>query len=183
MTGAIEILCDEIKFDFQPEMESSDLLVSFVAVLVDEIRCMRDTKNILAEVTGVAASEGSGEVLALADEMLEQFTTVALTDAARIAAAAAVHHKCREVNPEDQYPTDHLVNMLSGCASAVRFGLEKPCRSRHAAEAASHVWAQKYGVNLFDSFTPNWERDWARAKMMDALKRLEVVRAAARALV
>lgn len=57
-------------------------------------------------------------------------------------------------------------------ASAIRFGLETPCRSRHAAHAAQHVWQQIYGISLFDSHTPGWQREWARSKMIAALTAL-----------
>jgi hypothetical protein len=89
-----------------------------------------------------------------------------------IASAALVHNLCHELNPEDAYPTNHTIDMLSSCASAIRFGLEKPCRSRHAADAAGHIWKQRYGLRLFDSFTPAWQKDWTRVQLQEAILRL-----------
>ena len=47
--------------------------------------------------------------------------------------------------------------------------MEKPCHSRHAAEAASHIWRLKYGVGLHDSLTPSWEHEWARVMFQRAM--------------
>jgi hypothetical protein len=64
---------------------------------------------------------------------------------------------------------DRPVEMLSACASAVRFGLEAPCRSRHAADAAQQVWTVKYGVTLSDDQSPGWGDQWARRLFRRAL--------------
>lgn len=69
----------------------------------------------------------------------------------------------------DDGPCDHLLDMLSSCASAIRFGLEKPCTSRYAAAAANHIWSHLYGVHLFDQFTDEWQKDWARAQLQAAI--------------
>ena len=89
-----------------------------------------------------------------------------------ISKAAAVHDFVHTTGNDEAYPCDHLVDMLSSCASAIRFGLEVPCRSRHAAEAANHIWKRVYGISLFDSFTSNWCHDWTRAKLTEALIQL-----------
>ncbi len=93
---------------------------------------------------------------------------------AMICRAAEAHAFIREVAPEDAYPCDHLIDMLSSCVSAIRFGLEKPCHSRHAAKAANHIWKHKYGVKLFDNFTPAWQKDWSRAMLQEAILSLAI---------
>lgn len=118
-----------------------------------------------------APSSDSAEVLRRIQELF-LLGGVAQTSQTLIDGAAEVHSFIHDVAPEDAYPCDHLIDMLSSCVSAVRFGLEKPCHSRHAAEAANHVWKHKYGVRLFDSFTSAWETDWARAMLQEAITRL-----------
>lgn len=163
--GPVRILCDEIGFDFDPRLEREDVFVAFVRELVAAVEERREVQSRIAHVTHRPPSEGSGEVLALANRMLSWPTTTA----DRIAAAGVVHDAAHRLNPEGVYPTDHLIDMLSSCASAIRFGLEIPCRSRHAAGAANHVWKQRYGVSLFDSETPSWEREWARKRLLSAI--------------
>ena len=94
---------------------------------------------------------------------------------ALIDGAAEVHSFIHEVEGSEDGPCDHLIDMLSSCVSAIRFGLEKPCHSRHAAAAASHIWKHLYGVSLFDSFTPEWEKDWARAQLQEAILRRAII--------
>ena len=162
--GPVEILCKEIGFRFLPAMESPDMLVAFVRSLVSEVADMRDIQDRIAHVTHQPPSEGSNIVLGTAEAALRQ------TDIAEmIRLAAEVHALADQYNPEDTYPTDHLIDMLSSCASVIRFGLEFPCHSRHAAFAADHIWKCKYGISLFDQYTSNWRRDWARAKFEEAM--------------
>lgn len=164
MSGAVEILCKEIEYPFDPRLERTDLLVAFVAELVGVVRDGREVEAAIVKMTGRPPSEGSGEVLKLAEAMLSAQNTEDM-----IEAAAGVHEACRRLNPEGAYPTDHLIDMLQSCASALRFGLEQPCRSRHAADAANHVWKRTYGVGRFDKHTPPWSKAWARTKLHDAL--------------
>lgn len=96
--------------------------------------------------------------------MLGQTTVADLID-----GAEKVHDLCHEWNPEETYPTDHLIDMLSGCASAIRFGLETPCRSRHAAGAAAHIWEQRYGIRLQDELSSAWRKDWSRTQFQRAV--------------
>lgn len=162
--GVVRKLCDEIGFSWDERLERVDVLVAFVSQLVGEIDFSRAMQERIGSMGGKAPSEGSAEALAAAKEML------AGTDRAElIERAASLHDACDRLNPEDAYPTDHLIDMLSSCASAIRFGLELPCMSRHAAAACSHVWKQVYGVSRFDSCTPAWEHDWARRKLTEAL--------------
>jgi hypothetical protein len=163
--GPIRILCEEIGLRFHKRLETPEMLVAFVAVLVSEVDSMRRMSALLAERIGSEAPSGASDiVLTAATEMLGQKSITSL-----IEAAGVVHSLCHEHNPDDAYPTDHVINMLSGCASAIRFGLETPCRSRHAASAAEHIWSQRYGISLFDEATPRWERDWARAKFVEGV--------------
>jgi hypothetical protein len=146
--GPVEILCKEIDFRFERHMEAALILVAFVRVLVSEVA---DIRQMHASIAGIT------KTLTLADPD------------AMICRAAEAHAFIRGVAPEDAYPCDHLIDMLSSCVSAIRFGLEKPCHSRHAAQAANHIWKHKYGVSLFDNFTPAWQKDWARAMLQEAV--------------
>jgi hypothetical protein len=162
--GPIEILCKEIGFVFHKKMESPEMLAAFVSVLVERISSIRATQVQIARMGGEPPSAGSEEVLRLVTEML------ASNDVDGLARKAAeTHDVIHRIVPDDAYPCDHLIDMLSSCVSAIRFGLEKPCRSRHAAEAASHVWRHVYGVRLFDSFTSSWGKEWARAQFQAAM--------------
>src|ERR1700678_1534394 len=142
--GPVRILCDEIGFRFDERLEQPAVLIAFVRELVREIAFEREIGvRSKGFVVGPGPSEASGEVLALAEKMLSEGTRE---------SAAAVHDAAHVWNPEDG-PCDHLIDMLSSCASALRFGLETPCHSRHAAAAASHVWGRLYGVSRFDGYT------------------------------
>lgn len=167
--GPIRILCDEIGFPFDRRLERRDLLVAFVAELVSEVRGRRDIGVHVAALTGHTPSDSSATVLGLAEAMVLETTPDALKR-----AAEAVHDASHELNPDDAYPTDHLIDMLSSCASAIRFGLESPCRSRHAAEAANHVFRHVYGVSRFDSHTADWSKGWARTLLSSAILSLLV---------
>lgn len=168
--GPVEILCKEIDFRFDRQMESQALFVSFVSGLVREVDEMREWRKRIADIPGVleeSPSDDSGEVLLRACEMLAVRGREAL-----IAEAANIHHFISQVEGPEDGPCDHLIDMVSSCVSAIRFGLETPCHSRHAAEAANHIWRKKYGVRLEDQFTPAWQKDWARAKLQEAILRL-----------
>lgn len=169
--GPVQILCEEIKFRFHRSMERPDIFTAFVRQLVSVVADDRAMRSLLAgKVTTAPPSEGSAQVLEAAQNMFEP----GLSIRARISRADKVHDLSRELNPEDAYPTDHLIDMLSGCASAIRFGLETPCRSRHAAGAADHIWGQRYGVRLFDEYTSNWRNDWARGQLQLAILSLSI---------
>lgn len=161
--GPIEILCKEIGYRFDTRMEAPAVLVAFVRVLVGQVATMRRMADSLTKFTGNAPSTDSATVLSRVEDML------AGDPRSMIPVCAELHHLCHELNPDEAYPTDHLIDMLSSCVSAIRFGLECPCRSRHAASAAQHIWKHVYGVSLFDNFTPNWEKDWIRAQLQDAI--------------
>lgn len=166
--GSVRILCDEIGFRFDPRLERPEVLVAFVRELVSEVAELRDMAQTISHLTGKPPSEGSASALAVAEAMLSVDNVRAW-----IGGAAMLHDACGRLNPEDACPTDHLIDMLSSCASAIRFGLEDRGElgfsSRHAASAASHVWKQVYGVSRFDSETPAWEHEWARGKLLSAI--------------
>jgi hypothetical protein len=162
--GPVRLLCDEIDFPFQQELETTEVFVSFVRMLVSNIEEARCIQAAISHVTGKSPSDGSQIVLDAAVHMLAQTETRDL-----ISNAAHVHNLAHEYNPEDAYPTDHLIDMLSSCASAIRFGLETPCRSRHAAEAAAHVWKNRYGISREDELTGAWRKDWARTQLQRAI--------------
>lgn len=164
--GPVRILCDEIGFPWDERLERTDLLVAFVSQLVDEIEHRRTMQEHVVKMGGKPPSAGSAQTLLRARAMLAEHDWDGL-----ISAAAGLHAVCDELNPESSYPTDHLIDMCSSCASAIRFGLEEctGVSSRHVAAAAQHVWAQIYGVSLFDGNTPAWEKDWARKVLIRAM--------------
>ena len=162
--GPVEILCKEIGFRFDDRLETVQVLVAFVSVLVDHIADERWMKNAISAYTGKLPTDASEEAVRRTREMLTCTDRESL-----IKTAEAVHSFIDEASPGDDDPCDHLTDMLNSCVSAVRFGLEQPCRSRHAAEAANHVWERLYGISRFDEYTGAWEKDWARAQFEKAL--------------
>lgn len=170
--GPVEILCREIDFRFTPAMETDAILIAFVGQLIERIADMHEMKASIASHIGTPApSEDSRRVIDSARAMLQAESNTEI-----IALAAALHGLCDELNPEDAYPTDHLIDLVNSCASAIRFGLEKPWRSRHAAAAADDIWKHVYGVSLFDRFTLAWRKEWARAALQDAILGIAVGR-------
>lgn len=161
--GPVEVLCKEIDFPFDRSMEVVPIFVAFVRQLVGAIDHDRAMQASIASVTGSAPSDESAEALRLAEEMLAADEPKEL-----IARAAVLHDFDHSNNPEDG-PCDHLIDMLGSCASAIRFGLEKPCHSRHAASAAQHIWRRRYGIRLEDSITPHWSKHWARIQLQNAI--------------
>lgn len=162
--GPVEILCKEIGYHFDRRMETVEMLVAFVQVLVSHIALMRAMQAQLAGVTGNSPSADSEAVLGRVLDMLNLKHRDAL-----ITRCSEVHEFIHQVAPDEAYPCDHLIDMLSSCVSAIRFGLEYPCMSRHASSAGQHIWKHVYGIRLFDSFTPAWEKDWLRAQLREAI--------------
>jgi hypothetical protein len=162
--GPVEILCEEIDFRFERSMERHDIFVSFVSMLVRQVSEMREMQERIADLTKKSPSPDSAEVLIRAQALL------AIRDRKKmVEASAGLHNFIHEVAPEDAYPCDHLIDMLSSCVSAIRFGLETPCHSRHAAEAASHIWRLRYGLTLEDRYTSEWRKDWTRTLLQLAI--------------
>jgi hypothetical protein len=166
--GPVRILCDEIGFPFDRRLEREDLFIAFVAQLVEEIGESRYLAERIGPYTGKPPSEASAGVLDVARAMVSR--DLGLSRAARLGLTRTIHGRSDEINPDDPtHSCDHVVDMLSSCASAIRFGLEWPCHSRHAAEAANHVWKHVYGVSRFDGNTPSWQHEWARSKLQAAI--------------
>lgn len=164
--SAVRILCDEIGFPFDRRMKDDRVLAAFVAELVDEVGEQMHIAETIKEFTGKPPSEAAASALALAARMVAP----GIGAAERIRVAAEIHDLSHATNPDDG-PCDHAVDMLSSCASAIRFGMEKSSglKSRHAAAAAQHVWRIVYGVSRHDRQTAHWEKDWARSKLISAL--------------
>jgi len=161
--GPVEILCKEIDFHFDRSMEAPRILVAFVAQLVGEIARERSLEASISEFTGKPPSEKSAEALRLAQDM------VTASDPGELIGRAALVHDFDHINNPEDGNCDHLIDMLSSCASALRFGLETPCHSRHAAAAAQHVWRRLYGIKREDSITPHWSKHWARIQLQSAI--------------
>lgn len=165
--GPVEILCKEIGWRgfFDHRLETQAILIAFVRELVSHVADMRAMQTMVAEHTGgKPPSDESASLLVKVGALLSLKDREML-----LAYAAEVHDFIHQIEGPEDGPCDHLTDMLSSCVLAIRFSLEKPCRSRHAANAASHVWKHRYGVSLFDGFTSAWEHDWARAQLASAL--------------
>lgn len=169
--GPVEILCREIGFAWDRRLEREDVFVAFVAELVAEVSERVRLAERIAPHFGKRPSESAVRAVNLAKTMVSFAPGLSTKARLSLAESMSIYALARETNPDDG-PCDHDVAMLASCASAIRFGLESPCHSRHAAEAASHVWKHVYGVSRFDSSTPEWSRSWAREKLTSALIRL-----------
>lgn len=166
--GPMRVLCDEIGFVWDRRLERQDLFLAFVSQLVEEIGDRMHMADAIQHLTGKPASDGSRRLLDVARNMVSD--DLGLSVEARSSLTEEIHDESREINPDDpEHSCDHAVDMLASCASAIRFGLETPCRSRHAASAAQHVWKHVYGVTRFDGKTPAWEKEWARSMLQSAI--------------
>lgn len=170
-SGAIEILCKEIGYPFDKRLERVEVLVAFVLVLVEHIGDMARTQASLA---GIAAS-----VVAPSEECLTVHSRVLATlefrTRARLIEEAAKIHDFIHTFFDDEGVsgrTDHLTDMLSSCVSAIRFGLETPCQSRHAASAANHVFDQLYDLRLEDKLSREWQKEWSRIQLAEVVLRI-----------
>lgn len=159
--GPIEILCLEIGEPFDKRLERPEMLLAFVAALVSEVGWMMELTDKISNITGKETSHPSAAALPIA-QMMAAARTVEQAEQ----LAEQVHDISDAAGEEI---ADRPLEMLSACASAVRFGLENPCRSRHAADAARQVWKNKYGVSLWDRQTPDWQHQWARRVFHTAL--------------
>ena len=161
-TGVVETLCNEIRYPFSAEMERLEILVSFTRALYFEVHDMfawheMIRRTALQQRTSPEVAKAFSEVRALLDNPYLETEK----------RSAALHNGIL-FQPDDG-PCDRFIEMLSSIVSAIRFGLEHPHMSRHAAHAAQGIWAHKYGVRLFDECTSDWEKDWARRIMAKAL--------------
>lgn len=118
--GPIQILCDEIGFHFDRRIETTAILNAFVSVILSHVVDICSTQGIIhKKAGGKAPSQDSAEALRLTWNML------ACKDDARLAKLCTeIHDLCHQINP-DEGPCDHLVDMVSSCVSAIRFGIEK----------------------------------------------------------
>lgn len=157
--GAIEILCDEIGVDFINSYESPSVLISYISVLIDEIKDMYFIDKMLEKVGGKPPSSDSKKMLSQAEILLK------INDVSQLISA------CREIHNTFTANCPYT-DMLYSCVSALRFGLEVPCHSRHAASATGHIWKKKYGITLFDKNSNRWEKDWGKVKFYEALSKL-----------
>ncbi len=167
--GPVEILCHEIAFDFNPELENMDILFLFVSVLVGHISDMRNIQVQIVKMTNNPPSDASGIIL---DKVRDLLKVDNVPDA--IDMAAAIHTEAHTANP-DEFNSDKLIDLLSSCVSAIRFGLELPCHSRHAASAAGDVFRKVYGIGRYDGFSAKWQKDWIHAQMHKAVFKTERV--------
>jgi len=171
LKGSVEILCHEIEFPFSPGMETPRVIVAFVRQLVLEVAEMRwQSEAVKGVLRRDGPSIGSGKLLDAALDMLNGDDPQIMVE-----RCAYLHAIADDFNPEDAYPADHLIDMLSSCISEIRFGCEAGCfgiGSRHAAEAAQQVWKHRYGVRLFDQLTNRWQKDWARDVLIRALTQM-----------
>lgn len=163
--GVVETLCHEIGYPFDDAMETPHTLVSFARVLFFEVNDMHSWRTMIAErglgeVQGFNTSEAAD-----AFKAVREFLENPLVDRERRCAELHNGVLCQ---PDDG-PCNRFIEMLSSIVSAIRFGLEFPCRSRHAAHAADHIWSVKYGISLFDNYTPHWSKDYARRLLAKAL--------------
>lgn len=157
---------DELKLkDLKEEsLETTAVLVCFVAALVEEVGEMMGSARRIAHVTGRGVSDECYEALNTVGELLE------IENKDDIIKASAEAH--RTVTVQEGGPYDHYMDMLSSCVSALRFGLVTPCSSRHAAAAADHIWKQKYGITLFDKHSNGWGKRWAKSKFYESFGKL-----------
>ncbi len=158
----IELLCEEIGATYTKNMETIPVLVSFVCVLVDEIDDLIQVAKKIAHLTGKEIPSGTEEAVDRVRAVL------ALRDRDKLIEDAALAHETVHA-PDGVIPCNHYMDMLSSCVSAIRFGFEQPCQSRHAAAAADHVWQHVYGVSRFDKHSHKWGKQWARVKFYEAL--------------
>ena len=146
--GLVELLCKEIGAVYCAEMESTETLIRFVAVLVDEIEEMLQIKRI----TGIdIPKEVDNYLLEVRSLLTGKFTEEEL------------HIVCKAVSEIPDTDQDgHFIDMFSSCVSVLLLGLDKSFQSRHAASAANFIFTAKYGITLFDEQSARWGTEWAR---------------------
>ena len=150
--GPVEILCDEIGAVFHPAMETIPVFLSFITVLVAEIE---NDEIMNAKIRGSQVEEKVQQAFVDMDELLSA------TDYNQIMYLA-----------DQFYIHESPSHLLRQCAVAVKFGLERPCKSRHAADVAKQICRHMYGYNLHDIMINGFENQWARNKFYESLGRL-----------
>lgn len=167
--GPIEILFAEIGYPFDPTNERPEVLVAFVRVLYGQIADMMAWRSAISRgfrEDGFNALEARAAFMAVGALMVDP-----LRD--REQRCAELHNGV--LDQPDDGPCNRFIEMLSSCVSAIRFGLESPCQSRHAAHAADHIWQHKYGIRLFDKCTSDWSKDWTRRQIQTAFAEINPV--------
>lgn len=170
--GPVQILCKEIGFPFDKSLERIDVFVSFVCVLVREVSDMIAWRSVISRGF---SQDGFGTIEAMKPlKAVKELVEVSFNLSAdkREKLCAELHNGI--LDQPDDGPCNRFIEMLSSCVSALRFGLEIPCHSRHAADAANTIWKHKYGVQLFDEHTSKWENQWAYSKLQEAIISLMV---------
>ena len=150
--GPVEILCDEIGAVFNANMETIPVFMSFVTRLVAEIE---HDEIMNAKVHGSKVNEKLQQAFVDMDELL----------------SATSHEQILYL--ADQFCIHEAPkHLLRDCAVAIKFGLEVPCKSRHAADAAKRICRHLYGYKMHDIMIGEFENKWVREKFYDSLGRL-----------
>ena len=150
--GPVEILCDEIGAVFNPNMETIPVFLSFITVLVAEIK---DDEILNAKIRGSRVEEKLQRAFIDMDELL---SATEYNQIMYLADQFCIH----------EVPS----HLLRQCAVAVKFGLEFPCKSRHAEDVAKQICRYLYGYSLHDAMINEFENKWVRDKFYDSLGRL-----------
>ena len=150
--GPVEVLCDEIGAVFNSNMETIPVFLSFITVLVAEI----EHEAIMnAKIHKSQVEEKLQQAFVDMDELL---SATEYNQIMYLADQFCIHEA-----------PSHL---LRQCAVAVKFGLERPCKSRHAADAAKNICRHIYGYSMHDIMINEFENQWVRDKFYDSLGRL-----------
>ena len=150
--GPVETLCDEIGAVFNSNMETIPVFMSFVARLVAEIE---HDEIMNAKIRGNNVKEKVQQAFVDMDELL---SATNYNQIMYLADQFCIHEAPK--------------HLLQDCAVAIKFGLEVPCKSRHAADAAKRICRHLYGYNMHDTMINDFENKWARDKFYDSLGRL-----------
>jgi len=133
-------------------METIPVFLSFITVLVAEIE---NDEIMNAKIRGSQVEEKVQQAFVDMDELLSA------TDYNQIMYLA------------DQFWIHEAPShLLRQCAGAVKFGLERPCKSRHAADTANNICRHLYGYSMHDTMIKEFENKWARNKFYESLGRL-----------
>ena len=147
--GPVEILCNEIGAVFNSNMETIPVFMSFMTALVAEIE---HDEIMNAKIRGSRVDEKLQQAFVDMDELLSG------TEHGQILYLA--DQFCIHESPK---------HLLRECAVAIKFGLEVPCKSRHAADVAKHICRHLYGYSLHDTMISEFENQWVRNKFYDSL--------------
>ena len=150
--GPVEILCNEIGAVFNSNMETIPVFMAFISVLVAEIE---HDEVMNAKIRGSSVDKKTQQAFVDIDEILSA------TEREQILYLADQFH----IHEQPKH-------LLHDCAIAIKFGLEVPCKSRHAADAAKRICRYLYGYKMHDPAICDFENQWVRNKFYDSLGRL-----------